>query len=581
VVSLICGLLIGGGLLLNQYIQRHARSTDPTPLAGVEPTSVADPGRAATIITDPFPRRLLFIHVANYIYFNNLSAGMSNGKDMPTRSAEKLAFDLRIPTNPDNNQLFVLSDTAHRKDFVPPVKSVLMQTYERFFQTSRPQDRIIVYFSGHAIAIDGQAYLVPVEGEPGEPETLIPLEDFYSKLSECAAQQKVVLFDVCRLDPRRGEEKPGSEPMSDELAKLLLAAPPGVQVALSCAPGQTAGEDSMTGSEFLTAYRVMSERTKRAGKVLPQTPDDPLPIGAMLDGMRAYLATPRGDAASQTVTVGGTEPTTQVAYNKDEPPAVRFDWPTAPTGVSSEVVVNILRQVSLPGIRADLTVPADLHRVHPFDAEIMKDYADDGVTEEHILRNGEQYPVRKAALDAIQRMSEVWRAAGDGEQTGLKEEFAEEVDDALKQRILEQQQVPARIILVLEDVIHDLAEAEKELPNEKSKRWQAVFRYAQAQALLRWAFMHEYDAALGKIRTDSLPRDPNNPGAGLRLVSTSRISKRDIREKVEEAQEILDQIVAKHSGTPYEVVAKLHRHISVGLEWRVIAKEEPTDEDAK
>jgi hypothetical protein len=584
-ILLVIGIALAGGSWMvyqKHFAKPDGRGTNPSASAPNEKHAGPVETAAKTVNTlakagDPFPRRMLFIHIANYIYFNNLSAGSSGGQDMPTKSATKLAYELRVPTDKDNNQLFVLSDTAGGKDFHPPVKSVVMPTYEQFFQTCREQDRIVVYFGGHAVAADGKTYLVPVEGEPDNPATYIPLDDFYARLRDCKAQQKVVLFDVCRLDPARGEEKPGSDKMSEELAKLLLAAPPGVRVGLSCSPGENAQEDHDTGSEFLTAFRVVAEMLKREGKSTPQKPDDPLPVANFwLDGIKSQLARQPGKLGPQTVRVGGSDAPAQVAYNKDESPAKRFDWPASPKGVAGDEVVRILQQVNLPGIRSDLSVPADLPRVYPFAEDVMKSYMPDGVSEKDI-RESDNYPVRKAALDAIAKITAVWKIGGDG--VGIMEEFTGEVDDKLKKDIQNQQVVPAKIILSLEEAAAELDEAGKDLDKEKSKRWRAIFQYARAQTLLRLTFMHEYDGALGKIRTDSLPKDPNGMRTGLRLVSTPKTNPKN-KEKVEEAKDLLEKIAEEHKGTPYEVIAKLHKHISVGLEWRAVSKAKAED-DAK
>lgn len=583
IIGVLIAILAGGGVYLQRYVANNSptakNAPTPTQTPGeTEPINQVNPTLA--LAGEPFPRRMLFIHIANYIYFNNLSAGSYRGKDMPTRTAEKFAYEWRIPTEKDNNQLFVISDTAGNQDFQPPTREVLMKTYERFFETSRAQDRIVVYFGGHAIEVDGKAYLIPVEGEPEAPETYIPVEEFYAKLAQCPAQQKVLLLDVCRLDPGRGEEKPGSGPMTEELANLLKAAPPGVQVALSCAPGENAQENIDTGSEFLTAYRVVTERIKRSGKTTPVRPEDPIPVEPLLDGMRAFLANPTDKTSPQSVKTTGSMPETTVAYSKDEAPATRFAWPTSPQSVASDQVVGILQEVAMPGIRADLLIPSNLNKVYPFPEEIMKDYASDGITPEMIMMDPEKYPVRKAALDAIKVINDVWRLGnGDDGTMGIMEEFTGEVDENLKKAVLDQQVVPAKIILALDEVLAELELAEKELENEPSKRWRAVFQYAQAQALLRWTFMHEYDGALGKIRTDNIPMDPSGMQAGIRLVSTSKITSKN-REMVDEAKEILEAMAEEHKGTPYEVLAKLHKNISVGLEWRPLAKmkeEEPAE----
>src|SRR5205823_1876235 len=160
-----------------------------------------------------FPRRLLFVQISNYAFLNPVTGAPGN-VDRSKSLATGVAFEWRVPTDRDNNQLYLVSDTLLPSERHLPVKSVLKGAYEKFFETSRAQDRIVVYFGGHALEKDGKAYLVPIEGDPDDESTLLPLDDFYAKLKDCPATQKVVIWDVCRRNPQRGNPiRPGSEPM--------------------------------------------------------------------------------------------------------------------------------------------------------------------------------------------------------------------------------------------------------------------------------------------------------------------------------------------------------------------------------
>jgi hypothetical protein len=116
------------------------------------------------------------------------------------------------------------------------------------------------------------------------------------------------------------------------------------------------------------------------------------------------------------------------------------------------------------------------------------------------------------------------------------------------------------------------AVAEK-LADEPSKYWRATFQYARAQAKARLAFMHEYNVALGLIRTDSLPeRDASKGQTGLQLVSVEKMkAKRDVQQIAEAARELFGQIASENPGTPWAVAAKRARAEALGLEWRPYA----------
>src|SRR5205823_555038 len=125
-----------------------------------------------------------------------------------------------------------------------PLKPVIETTITDFLTSSRPQDRVMILFVGHAIAIDKDAYLVPIEGEQGVKETLVSLSWVYDQLAKCPARQKVLILDLCRFDPSRGLERPGSGPLAEAVDAVLQKPPPGVQVWSSCVKDQSSFEGS-------------------------------------------------------------------------------------------------------------------------------------------------------------------------------------------------------------------------------------------------------------------------------------------------------------------------------------------------
>ncbi len=529
-------------------------SPDADPQAGTGTNT----GTTPAIVSDPFPRRMLFMHISKYVYFNNLSAGVyGRGEDLPTATASKMAYEFRVPTEGANNQLFVLSDTSG-KTLPPMLKDVMLQTFERFFTTCREQDRIIVYFSGHAREVDGKAYLVPVDGDPEDPSTLLPLAEVYARLAACKAQQKILLWDVCRFNPGVGSARAGSEPMSEALQTALHAVPPGVQVMTSCSAGQNAQETIETGSEFLTAFNVKLRQLKMSGASLPVTPGQPIPIEKWSDMMREYLASKREFAPSQTVRATIPALANNLAYDKSALPAPMFSLPFVAPGANPGDVQKLLSALTLPGIRKEIELPPGLAAVYPFSADVMKAYtADDDANT----------PLRKATLAALAYIRDQWKF-GDG--GGLRESLNGSVDETVKKEIAEAQIPIARLELELSEHMHGLEAAGKKLVDEKSKKWQGLYAYALAQLQLRWAFVNEYNLALGTIRTDGL-EPPMGGGTPIyRLVSVDKMkSKKDYTERVEIARESFEKIAKDHKGTPFEILAKMNRNVSLGLTWKL------------
>src|SRR5262245_26531277 len=132
---------------------------------------------------DAFPRRMLFVHVADYLYLNPLTHAAPGGPDRVRESAARLAAGLRVPTIRGNDQLFVLSDTA-APDAPVPTKHALAKTLAAFCDTTREQDRVVIYFGAHALEKDGKAFVVPIDGEPDVSASLLPVADVYAQLKK-------------------------------------------------------------------------------------------------------------------------------------------------------------------------------------------------------------------------------------------------------------------------------------------------------------------------------------------------------------------------------------------------------------
>src|SRR5262249_34385046 len=153
---------------------RTEREPDPPP-------PPPDPSRG-----NQFPRRALIISVHNYLYANpvhygTLGPGAHNMINLREKLAQDNGFKIPIP------QIALLSDGASEKDARAPMRPVIEKTLTSFLETSRPQDRILVFFIGRGVEMKGEAYLVPIEGELDNPATLIPLKWFYDQLAACKA----------------------------------------------------------------------------------------------------------------------------------------------------------------------------------------------------------------------------------------------------------------------------------------------------------------------------------------------------------------------------------------------------------
>src|SRR5262249_32660239 len=103
-------------------------------------------------------------------------------------------------------------------------------------------------------------------------------------------------------------------------------------------------------------------------------------------------------------------------------------------------------------------------QVLPFSADVMKDYMNN-TTVEQIKANPEKYPLRKAAVEAIETLRKL-----DGAESTLPTSLREnEVNDANKARLSRLQKPTAAVMLQLKNILEALQKAGEERKDEKSK----------------------------------------------------------------------------------------------------------------
>jgi hypothetical protein len=560
-----------GGVFGFQYYQKLSTTKPDDGKGPIVPGTT--PKVSSTVVGSGavMPRRMLVVNCTKYAYLNPLAAGDGPRGDAAGEAARKIAFEWRIPTDAANNQLTLLSDTAG-KEAKPIVKAVLQPTIERFLESSRKVDRVAIYFGGHALEKDGKAYLAAADGDPDDVASLVPLDAVYEKLKACPAQQKVVIWDVCRFNPQFGRSMPGSEPMTESLHKLLTAAPPGVQAWVTCSPGENAVELPRTGSEFLQAFRIAAERA--AGPKGNTGPADAIPVADWLTAVQSKLSqlVRTGDKPGQTMMLAGAITGEAVAPTADDPPAGKFELPAPPKGADPAKVAEAFALLDLPGIRSDKNAGSKAGESLYVSDEALAAYLVDAVTADEAAKQKAQFPIRAAAANALLTMRKIWKSA---EGDGLRETFVGEASDGAKRMILKEQEVPARIVLELESIITECEKLEKSLDKEPSKRWRATFQYAYAQAKARWAYMNEYNLMLGVIQKNELPPlDEAKGDTGWQMISSDTMrSKKDVKEKLESSQELFDAIAKEHKGTPWAVLAKQAKNAKLGLEWRTVGAE--------
>ncbi len=561
---------------IQQVLDSQTKSIDPskTTLAEAEDgpsdskktTKQKGPNGSATSVR--FPRRLLAISVNDYLLANPLTYGSRREAGFPGSSpaALKTILNMDFRLNFPRTQCFELSDSS--REATTPLKTTIKAAIRDFCETSQPQDRAVLLFTGHAKGIDEKGYLVPIEGDLSDPETLVPIDWVYDQLAKCPARQKVFILDVCRFNPGRGYERPGSDPMDETLDKVLQNPPDGVQVWSSCVKDQKS-YSFRTGSLFLEALcYAANERIDGIAQ-----PNDLLPLNQLVPRVEKYVEDNlKRSKLKQTPRFVGHAPKSGADFDRSKPPpkTISFVLPELEGGIAGKAIVrSILDEINAaPPPRTGRPGGVDELRVSslpPFSAKALDEYQKDGYTNEMDFLKpdlAKQFPLRVAILKAKIALKE------NANKFSMREYFAGGKSATIKKKILAEQEKPGRAIFYLEEALAEFEKAEPLLEKEKSKRWQAHYHLVMARLKSRLIYVHEYNYTLGEIRRDVLPElgEDNN---GYRLTSQSRPSTSDenVREWRRELRRGWRTIISEFPGTPWELLARREGQTNLGLTW--------------
>jgi hypothetical protein len=527
-----------------------------------------------------FPRRALVISIHDYLYANPIRDGSQMSETSNVKVfLDTLSYCLHAPLN----QITHLSDAARKGPAAPmgpiaPIKSVIEKTLTSFCETSRAQDRILVIFIGHSAELNGEAYLVPVEGELDNASTLIPLKWVYEKLAKCKARQKVLVFDGNRFNPGQGLERPASGPLGQKFAAQLGSPPNGVEVWSACSAGQQSYEtDEAPLGVFLdTLRRAVGTNGALEGTI--QKPNDLIPLATL----QAYVAQRmfaelRRRKLTQAPRLAGKPPATGADYDRAaalaDPPLIPRHRP-----INLHKVKEVIDEVSVPPVRGGAEATAiNFNALPAFPSEVLDKYdapADPnsklrqavhaarvvlwGVSTATAPKDlqGEVDAFRLTFKVNLSVMKDRYTAPGPGAAEARFKDLVK--DDALEM---------ARIVLKLDDTLKELTAAEEARAKEP-KRWQANYDFVKAALLAQMAYLEEYQALLGQMRKEFPPLD-RNLDRGWRLASQTTLSgDRDGKRYAKQSRALLAKVSKSCRRTPWEVLAKRETLTALGLAWQ-------------
>jgi uncharacterized caspase-like protein len=103
-----------------------------------------------------------------------------------------------------SEQILELTDDAPNPRY-QPLRASLMAELPEFLAKPGPEDRLIVYFSGHGFHAQGKLFLAPLDCDPANPEpTGIAVEWLREKIAACRANFKLLVLDTCHAGSEKG-----------------------------------------------------------------------------------------------------------------------------------------------------------------------------------------------------------------------------------------------------------------------------------------------------------------------------------------------------------------------------------------
>ncbi len=529
-----------------------------------------------------FPRRALVISIHDYLYANPILNGSSKSDNFHA-FLDNLSRAVQIP----RNQIAHLSDDSFHTDGDPraPTKSVIEKSLTAFLESSRDQDRVVVFFVGHSVELGDDVYLAPIEGELDRADTMIPLKWFYEQMAKCKARQKVLVLDSNRFNPTIGQERPGGDEMGEKLDALLKTPPAGVQVWSSCIAKQRSyASDDYPMGIFLDSMRETASSLGN-GKI-QNDPKKSLPMERWVELVNRRMKQELGKRKLEQISrLTGKEAEGNDAYDPKEAPPLSpiaaLAAPPASVSINKMLIESVLSQAGAPPIKVTHELAIRYDALPPFSVEALKQYQGD-------VPNPES-PLRKAVKNARAVLWAIYPAKGPTELSGdisvmrskigvqlnvLRDGYRApsgggNVETQFKTRVENDERRVALLMRAIDDALNDLRDPKVvEAREAENRRWQANYDYIHARMQLEYAYLFEYQSMLGSMRKEFPPRDPELQ-SGWKLASQAKLQGDSAGKKfAKEGHKLLDKIIKDHAGSPWEVLAKREKLTNLGLEWQ-------------
>ena len=237
----------------------------------------------------------VLIGVSEYRYRNQITP--LGGAANDARALRRILHErLQVP---DEHIQLLVADAGHKptSDESVPDRSEILSALERLRYSVKPDDTIWLFFAGHGVSVKGQTYLLPYDAsnlsDASLVNTALRVDEIKSALNAIPAHARILMFDMCRSEPRAGSRDVGAaNPLTPGIVRSLDFTPPTPTVAkptkppititlFACSPGQRSYEWENKGRGFFSYYLEEGLGGKAANKQHQVT----------IDGLSYYIRT--------------------------------------------------------------------------------------------------------------------------------------------------------------------------------------------------------------------------------------------------------------------------------------------------
>ncbi len=148
----------------------------------------------------------------------------------------------------DRRNVLLMTDGA-REPIHRPTRDNLVTQIPLWLEQARPEDDVLIAFSGHGIFEAGKGYLLPSSARITNLRlTAIPLETVREWMDACKAKRKILILDCCHAGAGKAPDKMDSRFMSE------IEKGEGFVRLASCRQNQKSNEDDQVGHGVFAYY---------------------------------------------------------------------------------------------------------------------------------------------------------------------------------------------------------------------------------------------------------------------------------------------------------------------------------------